>query len=84
MRIGGGGLTIPDNKPGLSFLADSTFIAGGLVEHSADELERIFSDKTVDLNFSVQTDAFVFTGKTTPEDLILIEALMNAKSAANA
>ncbi len=78
VRIGGGGLTIPDNKPGLSFLADSTFIAGGLVEHSADELERIFSDKTVDLNFSVGTDAFVFTGKTTPEDLISQLQLLTA------
>lgn len=69
VRIGGGLLTNPESKPGLSFLADSTFIAGGLIEHSADEIERIFSDKTVDLRFSVGTDAFVFTGKTTPEDL---------------
>ncbi len=68
-RFGGGLLTLPKGKRGLSFVTDSTFIAGGLIKHSADDLERIFSGKTLDLHFSVASDAFVLSGKTTPEDL---------------
>lgn len=78
VRVGGGELTIPKNKPGLSFLADTTFIEGGLVEHSADELKQILSNKKVDLKFSVGTDAFIFTGKTSPQDLLSQLQLLTA------
>lgn len=65
-----GGLVIqPDDKPGLSLIADSLFNAGGLEAHSTDELERIFAGKRVDTGLSIGGDSFQLSGATAPEDL---------------
>lgn len=71
MRVGSGSLTAPRDKPGLSMVASSVFDAGGLVEHSADELQRIFAGNVVGSSFSVDEDAFVIGGRTNREDLVL-------------
>ncbi len=78
VRIGGGQLTEPDGKPGLSLLASETFIRGGLIEHSADELRRMFAGRNVGWSFTVKPDAFVFRGATTPDDLELQLKLLRA------
>ncbi len=70
VRFGGGLLTAPEEHPGLSFLATATFVNGGLVEHSWDEIEGIFAGKTVGVSFSVGSDAFVLRGRTNPKDLL--------------
>lgn len=78
IRFGGGLLTVPRDLPGLPLLASTAFIDGGLEEHSTDEIKRIFSGKTVAVNFAVEDDAFVLAGQTTPEALSEQLLLMRA------
>lgn len=66
-RIGSGLLT--ENTPGLSFFLGSTFTQGGLEAHSNDDLQVLFAGKSVDVNFSVDDDAFSLSGQTTPDAL---------------
>jgi zinc protease len=71
VRFGGGRLQLPADKPGLKVLADNAFVSGGLGKHSLDELNRIIAGRNIGLEFTVDDDAFVFTGRTTPGDLLL-------------
>lgn len=71
MRLGSGELTLPKDKPGLSMVASSVFSAGGLVAHSADDLQQMFAGKVVSSSFAVDEDAFVMSGRTNPEDFRL-------------
>lgn len=75
-RIGAGLLTEP--TPGLSFLLGSIFTKGGLEAHSDDDLKAIFAGKSVTVGFSVDDDAFVLSGRTTPDSLADQLALMRA------
>jgi len=80
LRVGEGGLTEPaEQYPGLAGLAGATFNLGGLGQHSADELRRIFAGRTVGTSFAVEPDAFGLVGATTREDLPLQLQLMTAK-----
>lgn len=69
MRFGAGDLVMPEELPGLSLIASSIFVGGGLEEHSLDDLERIFAGQSVNVNFGVDSDAFVLSGVTNPKDL---------------
>jgi len=71
VRVGGGVLSLPAGQPGLAFFAGNTFMAGGLGQHSADDLPRLLSGKTVGTNFSIGGDAFLFGGTTNRADLAL-------------
>ncbi len=75
-RIGSGLLTEP--APGLSLLLGGIFIKGGLEAHSDDDLQALFAGKSVRTGFSVNDDAFVLSGQTTPEALADQLALMRA------
>lgn len=78
MRFGGGLLDAADVAEGLPLLAGAIFTAGGLEAHSADELERIFAGKSVDVSFAVEEDAFALTGSTTSRDIPHLLRLMTA------
>jgi zinc protease len=78
VRIGTGQLTEPKDKPGLGFFSSSTFSAGGLGQHSVDDLERILAGKTVGAEFRVGGDALAFGGATNREDLLLQLQLLAA------
>jgi len=78
IRAGAGRMTEPKDKPGLSFLTDLTFKAGGLGRHSTDELQRILAGKTVGFEFSTGDDAFELSGSTNRDDLLLQMQLMTA------
>jgi zinc protease len=78
VRIGGGKLTEPKSKPGLSLYSDLTFTLGGLGKHSLDDLERIMAGKTVGASFRVNSDAFSFSGVTNKNDLLLEFQLLAA------
>ena len=78
-RVGDGAITEPPGKRGLAALASSTFIAGGLGKHSADDLRQILAGKNVGWQFSAAPDAFRFTGGTTPDDLLLQFQLLGAQ-----
>ncbi|MEO8629416.1 MAG: insulinase family protein [Betaproteobacteria bacterium] len=78
LRFGGGRLELPTDKPGMKVLADHAFVAGGLQKHSLDELNRIIAGHNIGLEFSVEDEAFVFNGRTTPQDLLLQLQVMTA------
>jgi zinc protease len=70
INFGGGKLSAPKDKPGLIAFAGSTFIAGGLEAHSADDIRRIFASRTVGTDFSCRRRGFSsWPGRTTPADL---------------
>jgi zinc protease len=78
VRFGAGRLELPREKPGLVPLAEGTFLAGGLEKHDLDELNRITAGHNVGLDFSVDDDAFLLNGRTTPDDLPLELQVMAA------
>jgi len=78
VRIGTGQLTEPKDQPGLAFFASRTFSAGGLGQHSIDDLQRILAGKTVGAEFRVTGDALTFTGATHSDDLLLQLQLLAA------
>ncbi len=78
VRIGGGRLTEPADKPGLAFLSSNTFLLGGLGKHGIDDLQRILAGKTVGQSFTIGGDAFVFNASTNKNDLALQLQLLAA------
>lgn len=70
MALDGGDLMNTRDDPLKTYLARS-LTAGGLGEHSQDELSTILAGRTVSLSFSPGTDAFIANGLTTPDDLLL-------------
>jgi zinc protease len=71
VRAGQGAITEPAGLRGLTALAGGTFGGGGLGKHAADDLRRILAGRNVGSAFTPTPDAFVFTGQTTREDLLL-------------
>ena len=71
VRLGTGQLTEPMDQPGLALYAGQTFTAGGLGQHSVDDLRRILAGKTVGARFGVGGDAFTASGTTNRDDLLL-------------
>ncbi|TDU72779.1 zinc protease [Prosthecobacter fusiformis] len=69
LNFGGGKLSTPAGQQGIIPFAQSTFIMGGLKEHSVDDIRRIFASKSVGTDFSVGDEAFMLSGRTTPADL---------------
>ena len=77
-RVGGGKLTMPNDKPGLDIYSSSIFGAGGLGKHSNDDLRRILAGRNAGVRFSIGEDAFNLSGATTPDDLELQLQLLSA------
>lgn len=77
-RFGSGQLTQPVDTSGLDRFASAIFEAGGLGEHSADDLQRILAGKNVSVGFGVGEGSFSLSGRTTPDDLELQLQLMCA------
>ena len=78
IRFGAGRLELARDKVGLKPLAEGAFLAGGLEKHTLDELNGITAGRNVGLDFTVDDDAFLFTGRTTPDDLLLQLQVMAA------
>lgn len=78
VRLGAGQLTQPKDQRGLNYFAAESFQLGGLGKHSADDIRKIYAGKVVNLNFSVQEDAFACLGVTTPQDLEAALQLLTA------
>ncbi len=78
-RVGSGGITEPASQRGLSALASRTLGAGGLGQHSVDDLREIFAGKNVGWSFQPDSDAFVFSSGTTAEDLAVDLQLLSAQ-----
>ncbi len=68
VRIDGGTISQPKDKAGLDILTEQVMVAGGLEEHSLDDLVRLFAGRSVGLDFSVNSDAFAYGGRTDTND----------------
>ncbi len=77
-RIGSGQLSQPADKPLLNAVASAVFNEGGLAKHSNDELAEIFAGRNVSSTLSIDEDAFILSGSTTPDDQLLQLQLMVA------
>jgi len=79
-RLGGGLLTLPADKPGLDIFTSAAAGLMGLGKHSTDDLHRILAGRTVGAALSVGKNAFLISGKTTPQDLELELQLLAAQA----
>jgi zinc protease len=69
VRMAGGQIALPMDKPGLSLLMSVTSALGGTRKQSLDELKQLMAGKVVSFGASVDDDAFVSAGTTTRADL---------------
>ena len=77
LLLDGGSLMNTSDDPLRTYLIGS-FSAGGLGEHSRDELQTILAGRSVGYSASNSAEAFSFTGATTPRDLGLQMQLLTA------
>jgi zinc protease len=70
-RLGGGKLGMSESELVTAELAGPLFSAGGLEEHSADDLRRLLAGKQVGVGLSIEDDHLELGGGTTREDLAL-------------
>lgn len=68
-RMGSGQLTLPQDKPGLDQMTNALLNAGGLKQHSEDDLRRILAGLNVAAAFGIGEDSLTLSGQTTPDDL---------------
>ena len=73
-----GGTLMNTQQDPLRVYLMSSLSAGGLGEHSRDELQTILAGRSVGFNASNAADAFSFTGSTTPRDLALQMQVLTA------
>ena len=71
IRVGSGGLSLPDDAMGNALFLSTSFDSGGLGKHSFDDLRRILAGRDVTHGLSVQGDQFRTSGQTTMVDLPL-------------
>jgi zinc protease len=77
LLLDGGSLMNTSDYPLRTYLIGS-LSAGGLGEHSRDELQTILAGRSVGYSASNSAEAFSFTGATTPRDLGLQMQLLTA------
>jgi zinc protease len=78
VRLAGGQLALPANKPGLAAMVGMLSPIGALEKHSAEDLKQIMAGHNVQIGFAVSDDAIVTGGTTTPRDLGLQMKLSTA------
>jgi len=69
LRLGRGQAVEPVDKPGLSAVAAGAYTGGGLGRYDNVELSRMLAGDTLSFNFSIEEDAFYFTGQASPDKL---------------
>lgn len=77
LLLDGGSLMNTSDDPLRTYLIGS-LSAGGLGQHSRDELQTILAGRSVGFSASNTAEAFSFTGATTPRDLSLQMQLLTA------
>jgi zinc protease len=71
IRLAGGQLALPSNKPGLASMISMLSGIGALEKHSAEELKQIMAGHNVQAGFAVGDDAIFSGGTTSPRDFAL-------------
>ena len=69
VRLAGGQIALPLDKPGLNLLMSVTSALGATGKQSFDDLRQLMAGKVVSFGATVDEDAFVSTGVTTRADL---------------
>ena len=70
-RLGAGMAAMTDELTLAGGVGSFAYSAGGLTEHSADDLRRLTAGKQVGAGLSVSDDHFSITGATTAEDMVM-------------
>ena len=79
LRVGKGILEKGEKQAShLKMLAENAFIRGALLKHSWQEIQKLSAGHSIDLQFQIENDAFVFRGTTTPKDLEFQLSLLSA------
>ncbi len=78
LRFGSGLLEVDPEQASLIVAASSMFIEGGLGAHDREELQQLMAGHTVSTGFSVDEEAFVLSGRTSPDDFRLQMQLLTA------
>lgn len=81
MRFGRGRQALPQGRESAAWAASLALLPGGIGDLSQDELDRMTAGRQIGMSFSVEDDAFVLSGQTTPADLRDQLRLMTAKLA---
>ncbi|RPF70881.1 M16 family metallopeptidase [Aurantiacibacter spongiae] len=71
IRTPGGQFAFGDNQVASSIYLSIASAVGGLGQNSYDELQQLTAGKQIGTGFSADTDAFVASGTTTPDDLAM-------------
>jgi len=78
VRFGRGLSAEPANQPGLGVITGACFMASALGRYDSETLGRLLRGSTVSLNFTVEDDAFAFTGGAKTADLDRLIQLITA------
>ena len=78
VKMGIGELGLPTDRITSMALASAVMGPGGLGKLTVDQLNRVLSGRTYNLNAGMGTDAFTLSGATKPEDLQLQMQLLAA------
>jgi zinc protease len=68
VRVGDGRTGIPKDRPTVAWAAPFTMGEAGTVDLSNEEIDRILSGRVYGLNFSIDDEAYILSGRTRPED----------------
>ena len=71
VRLAGGQLALPANKPGLAAMVSMLSPIAALEKHSAEDLKQIVAGHNVQIGFAVSDDAIVTGGTSSPRDFAL-------------
>lgn len=71
VRVAGGEIALPDDKPGLAAMVGSISAIAALEKHSMEDLKLILAGRSVQTGMSVGADAFVAGGTVATVDLPL-------------
>lgn len=69
LRLGRGMSSEPAEQPGLGVLTPGTYTGGGLGRYDNVELGRMLAGDTLSINFTVEEDAFYFSGYASADKL---------------
>ena len=71
VRLGDGILDLPKDEPGLAPMITLTSATAALKKHSLEDLKELLAGKVITVGTKVESDGFVASGATTPQDLAL-------------
>lgn len=71
VRLGDGILDLPKDEPGLAPMLTLTSTTAALKKHSLEDLKELLAGKVITVGTKVESDGFVASGATTPQDLAL-------------